>query len=109
MNLRILRESRNISQKKLADQVNISQQAIYKYENALAEPNIEMLIQFADFFHVSVDYLIGYTEDGYCEKTVSDSVPDMTPMEVHHLVQYRKLPKRMQKHYDEILDALVRE
>lgn len=61
-NLRALRESHGISQQKLADAIGISQQSVNKYENHQTQPDIVTLIQIADFFHTSVDYLIGHTE-----------------------------------------------
>ncbi len=60
--LKELREENGISQQKLADEFHISQQSIWKYENGLSEPDIKTLMQFADFFDVSVDYLIGVSD-----------------------------------------------
>ena len=60
-NLKALREEKGLSQQKLASYFNLSQQSIYKYENNLAEPDLSTLQAFADFFEVSVDYLIGYS------------------------------------------------
>jgi len=59
--LKNLREERKISQQKLAIELNVSQASISKYEKGLAEPDIPMLCTIAEFFHVSVDYLIGRT------------------------------------------------
>ena len=61
MRLKDLREERKISQQKLAIELNVSQASISKYEKGLAEPDIPMLCTIAEFFHVSVDYLIGRT------------------------------------------------
>lgn len=57
--LKNLRIEAGMSQKELASVLKISQQAIYKYENGLAEPELTKLVRMADFFGVSVDYLIG--------------------------------------------------
>ena len=62
--LRELREDRSLSQQALADLVNTSQQNIYKYENGITEPDIQMLKALADAFHVSVDYLVGHDSGG---------------------------------------------
>lgn len=56
--LKQLRQSKNLSQQKLAELFNLSQQAIWKYEKGLAEPEISTLKKFADYFGVSVDYLL---------------------------------------------------
>lgn len=58
-NLKTLRNEFKISQQKLADAVGVSQQSINKYENQDVEPDIAILIKIADYFSVSVDYLVG--------------------------------------------------
>ena len=60
-NLKALREAAAVSQKQPAEAIGGSQQSINKYENHNIEPDIETLIQIADFFDTSVDYLIGHT------------------------------------------------
>ena len=61
-NLKNLRINAGMSQKQLADVINVSQQSINKYENHDVEPNIETLIAIAKLFDTSVDYLIGITD-----------------------------------------------
>lgn len=58
-NLKTLRNQRGISQKTLAEIIMVSQQSINKYENHNVEPDIETLIKIADYFQVSLDYLVG--------------------------------------------------
>lgn len=60
-NLKLLRSEAKISQKNLAEAVGTSQQSINKYENHSIEPDIAMLCKFADYFNVSVDFIIGRT------------------------------------------------
>lgn len=60
--LRELRESRNMSQVELAKALGKSQVAISKYENGNRELDYKMLENYANFFHVSTDYLLGRTE-----------------------------------------------
>lgn len=60
--LKELRESKHINQQKLAMELNVTQAAISKYEKGLSEPGIDMLKNIAAFFHVSVDYLIGFSD-----------------------------------------------
>ena len=62
-NLRTLRAEKGLSQQALADMFQLSQQSIYKYENGLAEPNLETLKYFADYFGCSIDYLVDYRMD----------------------------------------------
>lgn len=59
--LKELRKERNISQLKLALDLNVNQNTISRYENMEREADYETLIRFADYFNVSVDYLLGRT------------------------------------------------
>lgn len=51
-NLRLLREEKGYSQQKLAEMINVSQQAIFKYEKTDNEPDISTLICLAKIFGV---------------------------------------------------------
>lgn len=59
--LRELRIERKMSQEELADKLNISRQAVANWETERGEPSISFLLQLAEFFDVSIDYLCGYT------------------------------------------------
>ena len=60
--LKKLRNEKNISQLKLALDLNMNQNAISRYENLEREADYETLIKFANYFDVSIDYLLGRTE-----------------------------------------------
>ena len=57
--LKELRQKRKISQLKLALDLNMNQNSISRYENMEREADYETLIKFADYFNVSIDYLLG--------------------------------------------------
>jgi len=57
-NLKKLRKEKNISQEQLAEKLNISRQAISKWESGKAYPDIDNLILLRDIFNVSLDELI---------------------------------------------------
>jgi methanogenic corrinoid protein MtbC1 len=59
LNLKNLREKKKLTQKELADVMNISQTSIAHYEKGDRQPSIPLLMEFADYFNVSVDQLIG--------------------------------------------------
>ncbi|MBQ8618419.1 MAG: helix-turn-helix transcriptional regulator [Clostridia bacterium] len=61
--LRELRKEAGISQQRLANELGISQQSINKYENHNVQPDLSVLIQIADYFQTSVDYLISCTDN----------------------------------------------
>lgn len=52
------REKRNLTQDQLAQTLNVSRQAISKWELGTAYPDIERLITLSDFFDISLDNLI---------------------------------------------------
>lgn len=59
--LLLLRKSRGIKQSTIADILGISQQAYLKYEHGDADPTIDALLKLSDFYHVSIDFLLGTT------------------------------------------------
>ncbi len=61
--LKELRKERKISQLKLAIDLNMNQNSISRYENEERQADYATLIKFADYFNVSVDYLLGRTEN----------------------------------------------
>lgn len=63
MRLKQLRKERGISQVRLAMELSVSQHTISRYETGEREADYAMLIRLADFFDVSVDYLLERTDD----------------------------------------------
>ncbi len=60
--LRNLRENKGIKQEDLGKILDLSASTIGMYEQGRRQPDNETLIRMADFFNVSVDYLLGKTE-----------------------------------------------
>lgn len=60
--LKELRKMRKISQLKLALDLNMNQNTVSRYENLEREADYETLIKIADYFDVSLDYLLGRTD-----------------------------------------------
>ncbi len=59
--LRHLREEKNLRQADVAIDLNVTRQTISKYERAEREPDFYMLCKIADYYKVSIDYLLGRT------------------------------------------------
>ena len=57
--LKELRKQKGLTLVELGEEVNLANNTLSQYERGIREPNISMLIKLADFFNVSVDYLIG--------------------------------------------------
>ena len=58
MRLKELRKKRRMTQQRLAIELNMTQNSISRYENGVREADYQTLIKFADFFNVSIDYLL---------------------------------------------------
>lgn len=65
--LKELRKERKISQLKLSLDLNMNQNTISRYENLERQADYDTLVRFADYFHVSLDYLLGRTNKKNCE------------------------------------------
>lgn len=60
--LRELRKERGLTLRELEDVINTSNQNISNWEVGRSSPNIEYLIALADYFKVSIDYLVGRSD-----------------------------------------------
>lgn len=80
--LRQLRQERKLRQKDMAEKLGITESAYGYYEQGRREPPYETLQQLADFFGVSIDYLLGRvdnptkTEDDL--KKALEAIPDLS-------------------------------
>lgn len=63
MRLKDLRKEKGITQLQLAMELNMSQNTISRYETGERQAGYDELIKIADYFNVSIDYLLGRTED----------------------------------------------
>ena len=102
-NLKLLRSTAGISQKTLADSIGVSQQSINKYENHNIEPDIATLSSIADYFHVSIDFLVGRTN---CQlPPAEDGNAGISFEEESLLCRYRALTPKQKKAVQEVLDS----
>ncbi len=60
-----LRKEHNMTQKDLAEQLNLSTGTISNYENNVHYPDLVTVNNLADLFHVTTDYLLGRTQYRY--------------------------------------------
>ena len=58
-----LRKNKGLTLKDIQKQTGIKRSTYSDYENEKTEPNIKTLIALADYFNVSIDYLVGRTGD----------------------------------------------
>ncbi len=105
-NLKTLRLQKKLSQQALAEKLHTSQQSIYKYENHITEPNLDMLKNMADFFDVSVDYIIGYSS--YTRKIEETFDTCLNHDELLLLQKYRSFPASTKKALQNLLDEFTK-
>ena len=63
MRLKQLRKEKGVSQLKLAMDLNMNQNSISRYENGVRQADYTTLIKIADYFQVSIDYLLERTDN----------------------------------------------
>ena len=61
--IRDLREDRDLNQTQVAEMLGMSQTGYYKYETGENDVPTEVLIKLADFYGVSIDFLLGQTNN----------------------------------------------
>lgn len=70
-NIRAFRKERSLTQEQLSEVLGVTAGAVYKWEAKLSVPDLELIIEMADFFDVSVDVLLGCKiKDNRLEATV---------------------------------------
>ncbi|MBQ2902522.1 MAG: helix-turn-helix transcriptional regulator [Agathobacter sp.] len=62
-NLRAIREDRDIKQKDIASFLNVSQNTYSQYETGVISLTAEVLVKLADYYGVTVDYLLDRTNN----------------------------------------------
>lgn len=102
-----LRQEKNLVQEKLAEKFFLNKSSISRYERDKQVPELEQLQKFAEFFDVSVDYLLGNTDIRKIEPSKrqdyhSSELIDLLPEEYRELFQeqnlgYIKFAKEMMK------------
>ena len=78
-----LRKERGLSQKKVAEDLGISQALLSHYEKGIRECGLDFLIKVSDYYDVSTDYLLGKTVQRNSNAINADDIPDGD--DVHHL------------------------
>src|SRR5690554_1926680 len=85
-----LRQENKLLQKDLAEELNLTQQTISSYESNKREPDSETLQKIAQYFYVSVDYLLGISK----ERTPADKIKEALSSDPELLDFWDKLSDR---------------
>lgn len=95
-NLKKLRKESKLTQLEFSKKFNLSLRGYQDIENDINQTSYENLIKFADFFHCSVDYLLGHQAknvlylDSYTptQKRIIEAVKDLSEDESYQLLGY---------------------
>lgn len=99
--LKDLRLENSLTQKELGEKVNIGKRSISNYELGTNNPDIDILKTLADFFHVSIDYLVGEsniksTPEGSTRIGVIGKIEAGIPLEaIEEFIDWEDIPEKM--------------
>lgn len=95
-----LRKSRSMSQFQLAKTLNIATSTLGMYETNRRKPNMEMLEKLADFFGVSIDYLLGRETTDKSDIDLDKAIDNAMSFDGNPVTEHdRKMMKQLWKAY----------
>lgn len=101
-----LRKEKGYTQEQLGRAVDVSQQAINSYENSETQPDFSVLIRLADFFNVTVDYLLDHEARNTLPAELSKY--SFSGDEVTMIAKYLSLSSGQRKCIDPVIDMIKR-
>lgn len=111
--LKQLREEKGLCQKELAAVLHVSNGTISNYENGVHSPNLDTLCDIADYYGVSVDYLLGRSDSPYAERELMHCISGTYSVN-DFLKLFRRLPEPGRKilvafanNLEQLLDTLM--
>jgi len=68
----IVRKEKNMTQIELANKLNVTDKAVSKWERGISCPDINTIPQLAEILGISIEELMGYSEQNNCDKQVME-------------------------------------
>lgn len=103
-NLKKLRESREIKQLEIANFLNITRQGYARIEKSITKVNGRTLTKLAEYFNVSVDYILGLIDEPIPLKREKNSTPPRDDRSISLKKSDREALKRTSELLQEILE-----
>jgi len=100
--LKELREFKRLNQHGLALKLNVSQSTISYYETGERKPDLDFLIQLADYFDVSIDYLVGRS----CIKK-ANLHDENNASDINFYHDYLRLTLNQKRHVSSFVQGLI--
>lgn len=104
-NIKVEREKNNLTQKDCADIFGVTLRAWQTYEQGVSEPKYEMLCKIADYFNVSLDYLLGREPPSDPLATLGLTIHEISDDEF--IRRYRNLPEDGRKLFLNVMRMLT--
>lgn len=101
--LKQLRIEKNLLQKDLAHMLDISTSAYGFYEQGKRQPDLDTLCKLANFFDVTIDYLLGRSAIYSAPTEIADISDDETQL----LVRYRKMHEKQKDTLQKVAEIIV--
>lgn len=100
-----LRKDKSMTQHDLADVLHVSVGTISNYEKSVHFPDVEKLVNLADFFNVTTDYLLGRCESNLSPDVFQEMVTeDKTVGDI--ITTLRQLPEERKRMLVQIIDDM---
>lgn len=101
--LAMLRKERHLTQGQIAEKLGLSRPSYTCYEIGNSYPSVVTLCKLADMFDVSLDYLLGRSED----PAMDTADPKAATQEVQLIEKFRQLPSEKRAKLCEMLDLFT--
>lgn len=76
-NITILRKERKMTQKKVAEELGVSQALLSHYEKNIRECGLDFVVRMSEYYDVSCDFLLGATEERGSSKKLNETPPEV--------------------------------
>ena len=86
--LKPLRKANHLSQLELGNALSVSQQTIASWENNRSEPDMNTIVQIADYFNISTDYLLNRTEEKDAAPGIRVDTYRMTDEDINEVLNF---------------------
>lgn len=107
-NIRTFRKQRSLTQEQLAEVFGVTVGAVYKWEAGLSVPELNMIIEIADFFDSSVDVLLGYEMKDNCQAATVQRLKDyLHNRDLDGLTEAEKALKKYPHSFDVVYESAV--
>lgn len=90
MKIKELRKNKGLTQEDISKILNIARSTYNGYEQEISEPNIETLCKLADYYNVTLDYLVGHENEndfGYLDELDINILKISKQLNTHNKMQ----------------------